>query len=151
MTNMEQPNIAVEPVPSFLQGFALKIEETRKNIEAVPEQREHFMTHGASRRVRKGNFSDFLMMEQQITTRAADHVLGEMQKKMSVATSPDDRRHEKIAAKLVAFYHTQAKLFSEYAEALDDKDLSELALIIEREFPHLKETYEKYMDQFTAP
>lgn len=134
----------------FLQEFVDRIERMRKEIEARPEQREHFVdTRGKTRPVRSGNFSDFLKMEQDIATRAADHVLSEMREEMQVKTiSREDRHHAIAAEKLVVFYHTQAKLFAEYAEAVDDPGLSKLASIMGEEFPYLKEMYDAYMKRF---
>lgn len=150
--NMEQQTNGAEIAPTFLQKFVEDIERIRNEIEQRPGQMEHFIAHGAMRRVREGNFSDYAMMKEQIAVRAADHVLNEMRERTQTKTvSREDFRNAKIAEKLIAFYHTRAKLFAEYAEVVDNKELSALALMMEKEFPYLKEVYETYMDEYTAP
>lgn len=143
-TTVEQGNAE----PSFLQDFAEKVKLEEAEILSNPHMREHFESHGASRRVRPGNFSDFFRMDLQTKVRAAEGVLKESNQ--SGHGTKEDFHKAEALAKFVEFYREQERFFALYAEARDDEKLRELALAMENEMPLLKETYEKYMKEFTV-
>ncbi len=148
MENMEKTINSAETAPSFLQDFVQEMKSKEAEILKDPNMREHFESHGANHHVRPGNFSDFFRMDIQAKVRIAEHLFEESGNEGH--GEKEDFHRQEVLAKLVAFYQAQEQFFALYTEAKDDEKLHDLAAVMESEMPLLKETYEKYMNDFAS-
>jgi hypothetical protein len=152
--NMEQPIDNTETMPTFLQDFVqeLKVREGKtrsksREIHRDPGMKNIFISNGAERIVREGNFSDYVKLDQTHRALIADHLIEESYKGRK---DKENYQQEKIVAKLMAFYKKEQEIITLYAEARDDEKLTDLALAMEKEMPFLGDLYENYMNEFSA-
>lgn len=151
---MEQLIDTTETAPTFLQDFVRELqareEKTRsksRELHGDPGMKNIFISNGAERIVREGNFSDYVKLDQIHRALIADHLIEESYKGMK---DKENYQQEKIVAKLMAFYKKEQEIITLYAEARDDEKLTDLALSMEREMPFLGDLYKKYMNEFSA-
>lgn len=151
---MEQSINSTETAPTFLEDFVqeLKVREEKtrsksRELHSDPAMKNLFISNGAERTVREGNFSDYVTLDQNHRALIADHLVEESYKGMK---NKEIYQQEKVVAKLTAFYKKEKEVIALYAEAKDDEKLTDLALAMEKEMPFLGEIYEKYMKEFSV-
>lgn len=152
--SMEQHMEGAERAPTFLQDFVrdlqVREEKTRsksRELHGDPGMKNTFISNGAERIIREGNFSDHVKLDQIHRALITDHLIEESYKGMK---GKENYQQEKIVAKLMAFYKKEQEIITLYAEARDDEKLTDLALAMEREMPFLGDLYKKYMNEFSV-